>query len=801
MAKKVVVVGGVAGGMSCAARIKRLDDAAEVVVLERGPDVSYANCGMPYYIGGVIDDRANMLVQTALGLKGRYGLDIRTRHEVVRIDRVERVVEVRDLASGNVYTEPYDVVVLSPGASPVRLPIPGADGPKVFVLSNLVDMDAISMAAKAAKRVTVIGAGFIGLELVENLRRLGLEVTLIEMLDQVLPPLDWEMAQSLLQELRLNKVDVRLGKMSAFIDERGVQLKNGVRIGSDFVCLCAGVRPNTDLAREAGLEMGARGHIRVDEAMRTSDPAIYAVGDAVETADLVTGEASSYALAGPANRQARIAADRICGREATYRGSQGTAIVRVFSLVAACTGLSEKRLKLEGLAYRRAFLHPMQHPRYYPNAQPIGFKILFSPEGKIYGAQAVGAEGVDVLIDTVATAMRAGMTVRDLEQLELAYSPQWGGAKHGINMIGYVASNILNGDADMVEPDEDVKGIQWLDVRAPGETECGMLPEALLIPLDELRARAGELPRERVIGVYCAVGLRGYIACRMLKQMGFDARNLDGGYRTWMWYHKSAADALAPVACGQRDVKPASSVVESLDCTGMQCPGPLMRVKEAVSKLTPGQEIEVVASDPGFAADIPAWCRRTGNTLLEVSAREGRYVARVAKGAGILASPAQSPAVFNKKTIVCFSNDLDRALAAFVIANGAASMGSDVTIFFTFWGLNVLRKEKPSRVSKGLLDRMFCMMMPKGVNRLKLSKLNMGGVGTAMMKHVMRTKNVLSLPELIVSAKASGIKLVACSMSMDIMGIAREELIDGVEIAGVGSYLGEADESNVNLFI
>ncbi|MCX5758979.1 MAG: FAD-dependent oxidoreductase [Candidatus Hydrogenedentes bacterium] len=527
---------------------------AEVVVLERGPDVSYANCGMPYYIGGVINDRANMLVQTARTLKGRYGLDIRTRHEAVRIDRAERLVEVRDLTSGNTYTEPYDVLVLSPGASPVLPPIPGADGPKVLVLSNLVDMDAIATAAKAAKKVTVIGAGFIGLELVENLLHLGLEVTLIEVVDQVLPPLDWERTQPLLQELRLNRVDVRLGKTAAFIDERGVQLKNGVRIASDFVCLCAGVRPNTDLAREAGLELGPRSHIRVDDAMRTSDPSIYAVGDAVETADLVTGEASGYPLAGPANRQARVAADQICGRASTYRGTQGTAIVRVFSLAAACTGLSEKRLKQAGLAYRRAFLHPMQHPRYYPNAQPIGFKILFSPEGKIYGAQAVGAEGADVLIDTIATAMRAGMTVQDLEQLELAYSPQWGGAKHGINMIGYVASNILNGDAEMVEPDEDVKGIQWLDVRAPGETECGMLPDALLIPLDELRARTDELPRDRVIGAYCAVGLRGYIACRMLKQMGFDARNLDGGYRTWTWYHKPAADALAPVACGQRAV-------------------------------------------------------------------------------------------------------------------------------------------------------------------------------------------------------------------------------------------------------
>ncbi|HNR35429.1 MAG TPA: DsrE/DsrF/DrsH-like family protein [Candidatus Hydrogenedentes bacterium] len=806
MGKKVVIVGGVAGGMSCAARIKRLDDTMDVVVLERGPDVSFANCGMPYYIGGEIRERSDMLVQTVPTLEQRYRLDIRTRHEAVRIVREKKVVEVRNLESGETYDEPYDVLVLSPGASPVRPPIPGADGPKVHVLNHLGDMDAIAAVARNAKKATVIGAGFIGLELVENLRRLGLEVALIELLDQVLPPFDREMTQPLLQELRLNKVDVRLGKTVAFMDDRGVQLKNGARIESDFVCLCTGVRPNTELAREAGLELGARGHIRVDETMRTSDPAIYAVGDAVETADLVTGEPSAFPLAGPANRQARIAADAVCGRASSYRGTQGTAIVRVFSLTAACTGWNEKKLRQAGMPYRRAFLHPMQHPRYYPNAQPIGVKILFSPEGKILGAQAVGAEGADVLINTIATAMRAGVTVQDLEQLELAYSPQYGGAKHGINMIGYVASNILNGDMETIEPDEEAQNVQWIDVRNPAETECGMLPNAILVPLDELRTRADELPRDRELGVYCAVGLRGYIAYRILKQMGFKARNLNGGYRTWTWYHKPDAGSL-PASCGSGATKPdavsaTSSVsVESLDCTGMQCPGPLLRVKEAVSKLAAGQEIEVVASDPGFAADVPSWCKRTGNTLRDISVSNGRYVARIAKGEAPVPASGGVPLPGNKKTIVCFSNDLDRALAAFVIANGAAAMGDQVTIFFTFWGLNILRREKGPSVTKGFLDRMFGMMMPKGADRLKLSKLNMAGIGTMMMKHVMRTKNVLSLPELMASAKANGIRLVACSMSMDVMGIKREELIDGVEIAGVGNYLGEATESNVNLFI
>jgi NADPH-dependent 2,4-dienoyl-CoA reductase/sulfur reductase-like enzyme/peroxiredoxin family protein/rhodanese-related sulfurtransferase/TusA-related sulfurtransferase len=816
MAKRVLIIGGVAGGMSCATRIKRLDATAEVVVLERGPDVSFANCGMPYYVGGVIDDRANMLMQTPQGLRARYGLDIRVRHEALSIDRYAKQVVVKNLETGETRFEPYDVLVLSPGASPIRPPIPGADAPHVFVLNNLDDMDRIAEAASSKRRACVIGAGFIGLELVENLRKRGLEVSLVEMMDQVLPPFDREMTRSLSRELKLNGVSVHLGDSAVEIKSSSVVLKSGAEISCDFVCMCIGVRPNAELAKKAAVEVGSRGHIRVDAHMRTSDPNIYAVGDAVETRDFVLGERAAVPLAGPANRQGRIAADNICGRPSAYHDTQGTAIVRVFNLAAAVTGLNERRLKDADVPYRRAFIHPTQHAKYYPNSQPISVKLLFSSEGKILGAQIVGGEGVEPLINVLAVALRAGHTVRDLESYELAYSPQWGGAKHGINMLGFVASNILNGDVETIEPDDNPNSVFWLDVRNPAEAECGMLPGATLIPLDELRDRLSELPHDKEIAAYCAVGLRGYIACRILTQAGFKARNLNGGYRSWTWFQEepeiqippsnglsTASSQATPVAPTNPLLDPASVAnTVKLDCCGMQCPGPLVKVKTVMSELAPGRILEVSASDSGFTADIPAWCVATGNHLLEVTAREGRYVARIEKAIDTPPHAGQPSANSSgKKTIVCFSGDLDRALATFIIANGAAAMGSEVTIFFTFWGLNILRKQDPPRIRKSLLDWMFSFMMPRGVGHLKLSKLNMAGIGTLMMKHVMRSKNVMTLEELVATAKLNGVRLIACSMSMEIMGIAREELIDGVEIAGVANYLGRADEAAVNLFI
>ncbi len=815
MTKRIVVVGGVAGGMSCAARLKRLDASLEVTVFEKGPDVSFANCGMPYYIGGVITDRAGMAVQTPDTLRARYGLDIFTRHEVTSIDPANRTVSVKNLDTGASSITEYDSLVLAPGAEPIRLPIPGLDAPHVFVLSDLNDMDSISAAAAKASSVCIIGGGFIGLELAENLRERGLGVHLIELLDQVLAPMDREMTTPLAQELRLNGVNLELSNAVERIEKDHVVLRDGKTLAADFVCMCIGVRPRSGLAKQAGLTLGERGHIVVDETMRTSVPNIFAVGDAVQVLDVLTKTPLAIPLAGPANRQGRIAADVICGRNSSYPGIQGSSIVKVFNLAAAQTGWTEKRLKAAGTAYRRAYVHPNQHAKYYPNAQLVGIKLLFGEDGSIFGAQMIGTDGVEVAIDVIATAMRGGLSVYDLEQLELAYSPQWGAAKHGINMLGFVACNMLRGDTHMIEADEASANTYWLDVRMPAEAEAGILPGAVIIPLDELHGRLGELPRDREIALYCAVGLRGYIAERMLTQNGFRVRNLNGGYRTWGWFHpkETPAPTLGVSRCKANDSKDAAKQETAtmpdkaiqLDVCGLQCPGPMVQVKKNMESIQPGAVLEVTASDPGFAADIPAWCNSTGNTLLEVKSAGGRYVARIRRSTPDTAlSPAlacSSTPAATGKTIVCFSGDLDKVLAAFVIANGAAAMGNKTTIFFTFWGLNALRRDNPPSVSKGMMDRMFGWMMPRGANRLKLSKMNMGGMGTAMMKMVMKDKKVMSLPELIAAAQEAGVRLVACSMSMDVMGLKPEELMDGIEIGGVGAFLGAANESNASLFI
>ncbi len=812
MAKRVLIVGGVAGGMSCAARIKRLDETMDVTVFEKGNAVSFANCGMPYYVGGVIAERESMIVQSAETLRKRYGLNIQTNHEVERIHVSEKAVDVRNLATGESARHEYDVLVLATGAGPMLPPIPGADGPNVYTLNSLSDMDRLRERAVAAQRACIIGAGFIGLELAENLQRLGLSVTVVEMLDQVLPPMDKEMTAPLLQELKLNGVETRLEARVAAIDEGGVRLADGVRIESDLVCLCAGVVPRTGLALEAGLELGPRGHLMVDAAMRTSGPDIYAVGDAVQVTDRITETSTAVPLAGPANRQARVAADNICGRTSEYPGVQGASIIQLFNQKAASVGMSEKRLRQMETPHFRVYIHPMQHARYYPGAVPVSIKGLFSPEGRLLGAQVVGTERVDVVVDVLSTALIAGVTADDLEDLELVYSPQFDSAKSGVNMLGYTANNLIKGDARMIEADAAPRDIFWLDVRDPEETECGVVPGATIIPLESLRERLGELPRDRMIGAYCAVGLRGYIACRMLAQQGFNVYNLNGGYRTWSWFYPSsvgtgASGCIEQAACaGCVNDHVATGETQGktvkLDVCGLQCPGPITKVKQTMESMQPGETLDVVSSDRGFIADIPAWCASTGNTLLEAHPDGAHYRARIVRGKREEAQAAPSPTPGKSaKTIVCFSDDLDRVMATFVIANGAAAMNSEVTIFFTFWGLNVLKKQQPPAVKKGLLDTMFGMMMPRGPSQLRLSKMHMAGMGTRMMRHVMRSKKVMSPEELIAAAREAGVKLVACAMSMDVMGVHKDELMDGVEIGGVGAYLGAANDANVNLFI
>lgn len=562
---KIVIIGGVAGGASAAARARRLSEDAQIIMFERGPFVSFANCGLPYHIGGDIKERANLLLQTPESFLARFNVDVRVMNEVVRINRADKTITVRNLLDQSEYEESYDFLLLSPGAGPIVPPIPGLDNPLTHSLRNIPDMDRIleTIQMNQPDHATVIGGGFIGLEMMEAFHQLGIKTTLIEMADQVMTPVDREMAGFAHAEIRAKGIDLRLGVALQAVEfkpatsmpsidsgeniehqhmngELDLTLNNGETLTTDILIMAIGVRPETKLAAEAGLQIGELGGIYTNEHMQTSDPNIYAVGDAIEEKDFVTGQSTLVPLAGPANRQGRMAADNMLGRSETYQGTQGTAICKIFDLAVASTGKNEKQLKRAGIEYEKVYVHTASHASYYPGAEIVSFKMLFDPKsGKIFGAQAVGKDGIDKRIDVMAVAQRAGMTVEQLQHLELTYAPPYGSAKDVINQAAFVATNIMKGDAKAIHFDEidsltDEQVL--LDVRNPGELQnVGYLPGAINIPVDQLRQRMNELPKDKEIIIYCQVGLRGNVAYRQLVNNGFKARNLLGGYRTYLF--------------------------------------------------------------------------------------------------------------------------------------------------------------------------------------------------------------------------------------------------------------------------
>lgn len=833
---KVVIIGGVAGGASCAARLRRLDEEAEIVLLERGEYISYANCGLPYYVGDVIRSRDALLVQKPEVMRARFRVDVRTQNEALSVDREKKTVEIKNLATGEVYQESYDYLVLATGSSPIRPPIPGIDSPRIRTLWTVPDTDRLRAMAResGARSAAVIGGGFIGLEVAENLHHSGLDTTIVEMLDQVMAPMDYEMAQVLHENIEANGVHLSLGDgVDSFRDDGRqvtIVLKSGREITVDFVVLSIGVRPNNELAKAAGLELNQRGGVVVNDFLRTADPDIYAVGDIAEVGELVFGGRAMAPLAGPANKQGRIAADNIAGGSSVYRGAQSTSIFKVFDLTAGTTGVNEKALTQRGMLpgrdYERAVITQNSHAGYYPGAVPMFLKLLFSMDGKkLFGAQIVGYDGVDKRIDTIAATLRLGGGVRELAELELAYAPPYSSAKDPVNMLGFTAENVLTGKIRFCDwaAVETLPDAVLLDVREDAERMAFPLESALHIPLGELRKRLDEVDRTKPVLVFCAIGVRSYNASRVLMQKGFTNVLLyPAGTRFYQSTHYrqfgEPAHSTLPVSDSGQEAASAAPVAPQesirLDCNGLQCPGPIMKVFETMKKMQDGETLEVTASDPGFVKDIGAWCRRTGNTLIVSERRGTEYVALVRKGmtepteaspAGAAAVPANAATQVidtpQGKTIIVFSGDLDKVLASFIIANGAAAMGRPVTMFFTFWGLTALRKTEKQPVKKTFMESMFGGMLPRGSEKLKLSRMNMAGLGTAMMKKIMNDKNVDSLEALIRKAMGQGVKIVACTMSMDVMGIKEEELIEGVELGGVGAYLGDAEESNVNLFI
>lgn len=830
---KLVVIGGVAAGMSTAARARRLDESAEIVVLEKSHHVSFANCGLPYHIGGVIKERDRLLLQTPESLRESLNLDVRTAHEVLSIDPKSKSLQVRNLETGVEYTESYDKLAYCPGAEAMRPPIPGLDLPGVHVLRRIGDMDQIKKRVdfeleqqvagrRGPVQAVVVGAGYIGLEMAENLAHIGVKVTVVELSDQILPPIDKEMSIPVENHLRGRGIKLHLSTAAAAISEKGeallVELTSGVMLDADLVVMSAGVRPATALAKAAGIELGERGGIKVDAHMQTNIPDIYAAGDVVETPHTVLPGQWLAPLAGPANRQGRVVGENVCGRTTTYKHTQGTSIVKVFDMVAGGTGATEKQLIREGVLYRKIHIHPSGHAGYYPGTSTMHIKLLFDDSGRILGAQACGFDGVDKRLDVLATALRSGMSVFELQDVELSYAPPFGSAKDPINMAGFVASNVLLGDIKLwyaeQYPDQTA-GKLLVDVRTKDEYEIWHIPGAENVPLAKFRELTEDWDRSQPIRLYCGVGFRSYLAYRSLVQRGFtDVETLSGGSTTFRYYHEVTSDteALPAPVLNYAETESlfkrapaASGITVDLDCTGLACPGPIMKLSERVKDLKPGDEITIHVSDPGFANDGPAWCSRNGHELVAMVPEGSGYAATIRKGGAGALVAAQAAATNiagpSKTSFVVFSGDLDKLIASFIIANGALAMGEEVSMFFTFWGLNSLRKKNPPRRQKKLMEKMFSTMMPSGADSLKLSQMHMAGAGTAMIKSVMKKHNVQSLPELMIAAQQGGARIIACTMTMDLLGIAPSDLMDGIEFGGVASFLGEASESQTTLFI
>lgn len=809
---KHIIIGGVAGGATAAARIRRADENAEIVLVEKGKYISYANCGLPYYIGGVIKSRDKLFVQTPEAFSRRFNVDVRTRHEALSIDTERHEVSIRR-ADGTTYTETYDRLLLSPGAEPVRPPLEGIDTEGIFTLRNVDDTDRIHnyLGTHRVRHAVVVGGGFIGLEMSENLHHAGAGVSIVEMADQVMAPVDFSIASHVHRHLMDKGVGLWLGRgVEKFTSDNGsikVWLNTGETLSADLVLLSIGVRPSVKLAREAGIELGARG-IKVNRWLQTSSPDVYAVGDAIEYEHPIAGGPWLNYLAGPANRQARIAADNmVYGNREEYEGSIGTSVAKVFDITVGAAGLAAKHLKRMGVPYLTSVTTSSSHAGYYPGAFNLTLKLTFAPDtGRIYGAQCVGVDGVDKRIDEIAMLIKRGGTVRDLVRTEQAYAPPFSSAKDPVAIAGYVACNTLDGVMPVVTWRElaaaDRSEVCLVDVRTPEEYSLGTIDGAVNIPLDDLRGRLGEIDRDSDVIVFCAVGLRGYLAQRILLGRGYRrVRNLAGGYKTY----SLATQKVEPVEgqpCGQAEDSGAESGdMLRLDACGLQCPGPIMQVKNAVDGMKAGQRIEVRATDPGFARDAESWCRSTGNKFVSKTSEGGYHTVVIEKREACASAVTPAAGGSRDKTFIMFSDSLDRAIATFVLANGAAATGGKVTIFFTFWGLNVIKKRRKPHVEKDIFGRMFAWMLPSDSTCLHLSKMSMLGLGDRLMRHIMRRKNISQLEELMREAVYNGVELIACQMTMDMMGISRDELIDGVTVGGVATYMERAGNSGVNLFI
>lgn len=817
---KYVIVGGSAGGATTLARLRRIDERAEIVLIEKSSYVSYANCGLPYYVGGEISERDALFLNTPEGLAQRFNADIRINTEVVHIDRENKKIELLD-KDGKKTNLNYDKLLLSTGASPLRPNIKGIETDGIFTLRSVDDTDNIKnyLSNNKITSAVIVGAGFIGLEMAENLSAKGIDVTIVEKAPQVMPTLDYSTASIVHEHLQQKGVWLYLGEeVSGFqkTDKIDISLKSGEIISADMVLLSIGVMPDTSIAEKSGLDIGIRNSIVVNNYLQTSDDNIYAIGDAISYKHPITAKAWCNLLAGPANRQARICADNMAlGNNIEYEGAIGTAMAKVFDLTVASVGLSERQLKLENIEYKFNITHSYSHAGYYPGSSVITIKLLFSPdEGIVLGAQIIGFDGVDKRIDVIASVIKNNGSIYDLMKIEQAYAPPYSSAKDPVAIAGYAAENILKNRVKVLSwrqlSNADNDKTLIVDVRTPEEFALGHIPEAVNIPLDIIRNSIDQFPKDKSIHLYCAIGLRGYIAYRILEGHGYKSiYNLSGGYRT---YYTSTSNIVRDdrhrnvVVSNEGYISRNEGKVLKINACGLQCPGPIVKLKESMDTISAGDEIEINATDPGFARDVQSWCKITGHSLISCETNKNNVLVRVLKNKSNTnksdgSSSVKEVRTKEGKTFIMFSDDMDKVLATMVLANGAATTGKKVTIFFTFWGLNVIKKDYKPKVKKDFFGKMFTMMLPKNIRSLSMSKFNMFGAGPKMMNHIMKKRGVDSIEKMRTDAIKAGVEFIACQMSMDVMGIKREELLDEVTIGGVATYMERAESAGLNLFI
>jgi NADPH-dependent 2,4-dienoyl-CoA reductase/sulfur reductase-like enzyme/peroxiredoxin family protein/TusA-related sulfurtransferase/rhodanese-related sulfurtransferase len=817
---KYVIVGGVAGGAALAARLRRNDEFAQIIIFEKGEYISYANCGLPYYVGEAIKDRDKLFLENPETFKENLNIDVKIIHEVISINKEEKTVKVQNLKNSDVFTETYDKLILSPGATPIIPPISGIDSNKVFTLRNVPDADKLKNFIDTNKPTSgiVIGAGFIGMEAAENIYDRGINVTIVEMANQVMMPLDYEMASIVHEHLKYKNIALYLSDGVKEIKDLGsrleVRLQSGRKLYTDMIVLSIGVKPLTVLAENAGLEVD-RG-IVVNNKMETSFKDIYALGDAAQLNHGVNGVSTIVPLAGPAGKQARILADNLVyGSEKEYKGAIGTSIAKIFDLTVATTGLPEK--SYTNSQVKSVIVNGSSHAGYYPGAMQLFLKLVFSEDGKIFGAQGVGYDGVDKRIEMISCVLRVGGDVSSLTEIEHAYAPPYSSSKDPVNILGFTAENLLLNRSTHTTwkdlQDKIKNGIVLLDVRTGDERLLHSIDNALCIEKENIRkeletnGKLATLDKNSEIVILCSGGLRAYLSERILKQYGFtNISILSGGLNIYFSAIKDQNNIIefsntVPHRENTALYEISRNVVD-IDACGLQCPGPILKLKTEIEKVNSGEQIRVTASDPGFYKDVASWCNMTGNKIIGVEQKNGKVVAIIEKyfedkkDKGFNVSSKG-----DEVTIVCFSDDMDKALASMVIGNGALASGKKVTIFFTFWGLGIIKKHKKPRVNKSFMGKMFSMMLPDHLGKLGLSKMNMGGLGSFMMKGIMNKLKIDSMQTMQQTLIDQGATFIACQMSMDVMGVKKEELIDEAQIGGVANYLEAATSAGINLFI